>query len=184
MQRHLQRGMLAAVAAAILATGAGCTNWGDHTKWPKKLKFEGVEVALHQSYLTGDHDTDEVQRGQRPATYHTYYSYVKDGEEFKHGKSTWWYEKGLPKAETVYRHGKPGDSTSWYYQGGVRNKTLRTEDGERQLFRYPNGKLFGKQLYDRKKNKLTFLRNGKKVSKEDFMFELGKEIYGVTRITP
>ncbi len=183
MERWIRQGLLVAMAVA-LSLSAGCTNWGDHTKWPEKHKFMGVEVSLKQTFRTGDYDVADAQKGQKLANHHTYYCYLKNNKEVLHGPATWWYEKGLRKAEATYIHGKLGDRRKWYYKGGLSRKVATNDDGEREEIFYRDGRLFGIQMFDRRSKKLTCIRNGEVVTLDEFMAQEAREIYGITRITP
>jgi len=175
-----------ALAAMVASLSPGCarTDWSSHKNWPKKASFRGAEVLFHRAYRTGDYDTDDTAPGQQPATIQTYYSYVKNGKEIRHGKYTAWYAEGKPKAETVFVHGEIRDRTTYFFNGKVRERVRKSDDGEEAMFYDRSGALVGRQLYDRKSRKLTYLIGGKVVSGTDFWYEVNRRVYQLDRITP
>lgn len=182
MERHFLRLAAATVAAGLLLSG--CTNWSSPNKWPRQYKFQGHSVQLYQRYVSGDYDTEEAQPGQEPATLYTYYAYVKDGREVRHGRATWWYVAGRPKAQTTYVHGVKQDRKSWYPDGTLRESVKVTDAGEESLFFDRAGRQFGSQTWDRASGKLTCRLGDKVVPLEKFMQEVARICYGRTRITP
>ena len=183
MKQHVRFVVLAAMAAFVSA-GCARTNWSSHKNWPKKTSFQGADVRFHRAYRTGDYDTEDTVKGQRPATIQTYYSYVKNGEEIRHGKYTAWYAEGKPKAETVFVHGEIQDRTTYFFNGKPRERVHKPADGEEAMFYDRSGAPVGRQLYDRKSGKLTYLIAGKVVSGTDFWYEINRRVYQLERITP
>jgi len=170
--------------AASLSAGCARTDWSSHKNWPHKTTFQDTKVRFHRAYRTGDYDTKDTAAGQKPATIQTYYSYVKNGKEIRHGRYTAWYAEGKPKAETVFVHGEIQSRTTFFFNGKMRERVDKSADGEEAMFYDRSGARVGRQLYDRKSGKLTYLIGGKVVSGTDFWYEINRRVYQLDRITP
>ena len=176
-----------ALAGMVVVCACGlcsCTDWSTHKGWPAQYSFQGVKVHYSRAYQTGDYDAATAQPGQAPATIVSYYAYDKDGQEVRHGRATWWYDEGRRKAEATYVHGELRDRQSWYLSGTVREKATKDAGGEEATFYDRQGKMVGKQMYDARTRKRTFLLNGQEVTLDEFMAELNRRIYHLERITP
>ena len=184
MKRQLPRAVLSIIAATVWTSGLACTDWSRHENWPQQYKFQGRLVQLYRTYLTGDFDAENVQPGQQPAMFHTYYAYIKAGQQVRHGKSTWWYAAEKPKAEVIYVHDRKTDRTTWYPSGVIAEQVKTCEDGERSEFFDKTGRLLGNQLDDKNTGKLTCILRGKTVTLDEFMAEISRVVYERTRITP
>ena len=185
MKRHIAWMIVATVGVSTLLSTGGCTDWSQARKWPRQHKFQGRAVQLFQRNLTGDHDAEDVARGQQPARFETYYAYIDpDGKEVRHGKSTWWYSDGKRKSITTFVDGERQDTTKYYPDGTIREKTTRDLGGEKIVFYDRRGKVIGRQMYDKGSRKLTCFMDGKIVTLDDFMAKIGREVYGQTRIQP
>ncbi len=184
MAQYLRFIALAILTMCISLTGCGRPDWSTHAGWPEKYEFQGQAVQRHTKYVTGDDEADKVARGQKPAMFHTYYSYEKAGERILHGKYTAWYAKGKVKSETTYIHGQKQDRTAYYFSGTVSERLTKTKDGEQSKFFDRQGKLIGEQMYDKGTDTLTCTLRGQIVSLDDFMAEIHREVYGIKRITP
>jgi MORN repeat protein len=178
MHQHIMRIIGVVVATTLLLALTGCTDWSTHKKWPKEYEFQGQKVQLHRTYLTGDYDTEDTAPGQDPALYHTYYAYEEGNKQIRHGKATWWYDTGKPKAEVMYVHGVKQSRTNFHLSGKVREKVLYTPEGEDAKFYDKEGRLVGRQLYDAGTGKRTYILRGKIVPLDDFMFEINRSVYG------
>ena len=184
MKQRIGSAALAGLGAVLACGLCSCTDWSTHKGWPAQYSFKGVKVHYCRAYLTGDYDAATAQPGQAPATIVSYYAYEKDGRDVRHGRATWWYDEGKRKAEATYVHGELRDRTSWYRNGGVREKATKGTDGEEATFHDREGKMVGKQMYDARTRKRTCLLNGREVTLEEFMAELNRRIYHLERITP
>ena len=182
MKIRIEAFSMACVLSALLVVG--CARQDSHKHWPKRHVFMDQEVEFRTEHRTGDYDTHDTVPGQKPATIQTYYVYVKDGKEVRHGKYTAWYAEGKPKAETTFVHGRKQDRTVYFYAGAVAEKVKVTPGGSEAWFYDKQGQLVGRQLYNKKTDRRTYLLADKIVPENDFMHEIARRVYGVTRIEP